>query len=238
MEKTLLILCLTFGFLINNSHYLNAQDEQSSSISNKLFLGGTVVISNADFESPGSRISVFTSNNNFVNGEQIGESQFNISPYLGLKLNERASLGISTFLVHVKSNYFDQFANSSTEENFSTRTLTIGAGLFYRYDFSINRKLTFFVQPSINYSKWTFNLLEQSNSEQITKADIIGLQPFLGARVSLFKKWNVIATIFSFGYQYQSFNPVTENNSRKTNFHIVNLDLSLRQISIGIERSF
>jgi len=238
MKNFIRILCFSLGIFFLLSQNLLAQNEESATVSKKYFLGGTLSLQNLETEND-LQSSFFAQTQNgtvLITGESTSDFGISVSPCVGFQLNHRASLGLSTLFSRGRNTITDAGPNSS---NYTINNTELGVGVFYRFDIEINSRLLFFIQPSVNYTKEisTTNLDGEKNPNFNT--DILSASVSFGAKLKLNDKWNFISSVSAGGYSYQSHE--TENgllNELKVSNHVINFDIVLSSIAIGIERSF
>lgn len=240
MKNIFIIFGIILGVLWSDFNTLKAQNEQQTSITNKFFIGGLFSLFNKNYGAnsslrmnPNPRIFVIDplGNNIIVTQRKSNSFSFFNSPYIGVKLNSRASIGLSTNIEIFRERHL-----TSDYSRLILSTNTFGLGLFYRKNYSISNKLTLFFQPNINYDRRTISTSFNNSKLLESVWNDFTISANVGAKYTFNHKWSFITNVSLIQYSFQSLNnPLDE--VRQFN-HLVNYDLNLEGLSIGLERSF
>lgn len=195
----------------------------------------------------GGSVSGFTNTTDSPEREQIngggfastlvGSSSSNhlldFRPYFGLIINQRSIVGarLSTGFSLRKFRFDNQ-----DEDAFRRSTLTLGAGLFYRYYINPNNKFKVFIQPFADYEVINGETEQASPFFEEDRRVSFTAGVGLGLVFSLSEKWNLLANIWSVNYNRSNFKAALEEDPEIQS--TLNADFSIRTISFGAELSF
>lgn len=234
MKKILLLFFLIVGICESDSQSLSAQTGQEQSITNKYFIGGFLTFRNQDLE--GFPVNSLLVTNSFgttsvINTQLINGFRFNTGPYLGLRIGQNKSVGVTSSFQIDRQEYI-----STNNSNIVFSSLNFSVGGFYRNDFRINDKLIFFLQSNIFYLQQRNNIIEDNEKQPNISLKSFNAFANVGARVRINEKWSLLSSISTLGYRYQIFN--SQVFFRNSFNHVIEFGLNLRTLNIGLERSF
>ena len=169
--------------------------------------------------------------------EDVRNTIFSISPYLGKELNPNWILGIQSDyrITSLKVEDVNVF-NQPERVTLIRSSDQIGFGLFARYTFTPDKAFNFFLQPQVDYNLFSEEETQDSEVTQEETANFLQLGVGAGILYNINQRWRLLLRTAGIQYITGTWEDVDANTKR--NFSSFNSSIRFSSIFFGLEMRF
>lgn len=224
---------LTLLFLLSFPQFLLAQETESS---RPWLLGGSFSFSSQNgaiplsfLELPSGFGGIFSSSS-----DDIKNSTFRVSPYLGRQMNNHWMAGIDLYyqIRQYRATDVISFPQQTTYD-YKRNSKQYGISLFARYSFLPDSRFDFFLQPYAQYSFAREETFIDEVPDDEETANFIQLGSDIGVLYNLNDRWRVILRMG--GLRYVTGKGKNNDTGEENDFSAFGVNMSLESVGIGAE---